>query len=628
MAQATALDTATVAARAERQPAGEGPPARIRRLPLALVNRIAAGEVVERPASAVKELVENAIDAGASRIRVALEGAGRKLILVEDDGHGMAADELALAIERHATSKLADEQLIDIRTLGFRGEALPSIGSVSRLSITSRAPGEPHGWRLACTAGAVAPPAPAAAPLGTQVEVQDLFFNTPARLKFLKSDRRELELVRDIVERLAMAHAGIGFELLADGRRILGLPPASRAERLVALLGREVVANGIELEASRAGEGGEAVLLTGLACLPTLSRNHARQQFLFVNGRPVQDRLLKGALRAAYADLIPHDRQPIAVLFLDVPVDAVDVNVHPAKAEVRFRDAGEVRGLIVGGLKRALAEHGHRASSSVGQAALGRFVPGGTPDAAWGRGQRAASPPAAGLAEAALAWQAPRPGDAAGLDLGAPSVRHAAAPPAGAATADYPLGAACAQLHDTFIVAQTATGLVIVDQHAAHERLVYERFKAALDGGEVKRQVLLIPEVVELDAVARAELVEHTDTLARLGLVLEPFGAAAVVVRETPALLGNPPLARLLDDIAADLARLDAALPLDEALLAVLASMACHGSVRAGRRLGHEEMNALLRDMEATAHSGQCIHGRPTYITLARVDIERLFGRR
>jgi DNA mismatch repair protein MutL len=623
-----APDTMTVAARAERQPAGQGPAARIRRLPDALVNRIAAGEVVERPASAVKELVENAIDAGASRIRIALEGAGRKLILVEDDGHGMAVDELALSIERHATSKLADEQLIDIRTLGFRGEALPSIGSVSRLAITSRAVSEPHGWRLACTAGAVQPPTPAAAPAGTQVEVQDLFFNTPARLKFLKSDRRELELVRDIVERLAMAHAGIGFELLADGRRILGLPPATRAERLAALLGREVVANGIELEAVREDDAGGVVRLGGLACLPTLSRNHARQQFLFVNGRPVQDRLLKGALRAAYADLIPHDRQPIAALFLDVPADAVDVNVHPAKAEVRFKDAGEVRGLIVGGLKRALAEHGHRASSSVGEAALGRFVSGGPSAAAWARGRGAASPPAAGLAEAARAWQAPGPGDAAGLDFGAPSVRHAAAPPAGAALPDYPLGAACAQLHDTFIVAQTTAGLVIVDQHAAHERLVYERFKAALDGGEVRRQVLLIPEVVELDAAARAELLEHTAILARLGLVLEPFGAAAVVVRETPALLGNPPLARLLDDIAADLARLDAALPLDEALLAVLASMACHGSVRAGRRLGHEEMNALLRDMEATAHSGQCIHGRPTYITLARAEIERLFGRR
>jgi DNA mismatch repair protein MutL len=624
-------------AEAEAGPAGEPTAARIRRLPEALVNRIAAGEVVERPASAVKELVENAIDAGARRIRVTLEGAGRRLILVEDDGHGMTRAELLLAVERHATSKLADEQLVAIHTLGFRGEALPSIGSVSRLTLTSRAPGEPHGWRLGCDAGALRPVEPAAAPPGSQVEVLDLFFNTPARLKFLKTDRREVELVRDSVERLAMAHEGVGFELEADGRRLLNLPPVGRAERLAALLGREAVRNGIELEAERDLGDGRALRLSGLACLPTLSRNHARHQFLFVNGRPVQDRLLKGALRAAYADLIPHARQPIACLFLDVPVDAVDVNVHPAKAEVRFRDAGEVRGLIVGGLKRALAAHGHRASSSVGEAALGRFTPG-PGAAAWGGGRPAG--PAAGLAEAATAWQAPdvarrdpAASDLGAFDLGAPSVRQAAADAAPgrdghAAARDHPLGAACAQLHDTFIVAQTRDGLVIVDQHAAHERLVYERMKAALADGAVKRQALLIPEVVELDAAARAELVEHAPTLARLGLVVEPFGDAAVLVRETPAILGNPPVARLLDDVAADLSRLDAALPLEEALLAVLASMACHGSVRAGRRLTPDEMNALLRDMEATAYSGQCIHGRPTYVALARADIERLFGRR
>jgi DNA mismatch repair protein MutL len=637
------------AARAEAAADRPGGPAaaRIRRLPEALVNRIAAGEVVERPASAVKELVENAIDAGAGRIRVTLEAAGRRLILVEDDGHGMTRAELLLAIERHATSKLADEQLVAIHTLGFRGEALPSIGSVSRLTLTSRAPGEPHGWRLRCHAGALQPVEPAATPSGSQVEVLDLFFNTPARLKFLKTDRRELELVRDVVERLAMAHQGVAFELEADGRRLLRLPQATRAERLAALLGREVIQNGIELEAERELGDGRTMRLSGLACLPTLSRNHARHQFLFVNGRPVQDRLLKGALRAAYADLVPHDRQPIACLFLDVPVEVVDVNVHPAKAEVRFRDAGEVRGLIVGGLKRALAEYGHRASSSVGQAALGRFSPApgaGTRDAGtsgagtWGAGSwPAGRPPAAtaGLAEAARAWQAPAAAviEPAGLDLGAPSVRHAtAAPPAGPTgdptARDYPLGAACAQLHDTFIVAQSRDGLVIVDQHAAHERLVYERLKAALARGEVARQAMLIPEVVELDAAARAELVEHAPTLARLGLVVEPFGEAAVLVRETPALLGNPPLPRLLDDLAADLARLEAALPLEEALLAVLASMACHGSVRAGRRLAPDEMNALLREMEATAYSGQCIHGRPTYVTLARADLERLFGRR
>ena len=593
---------------------------RIRRLPEALVNRIAAGEVVERPAAAVKELVENAIDAGAGRIRIGLEGAGRRLILVEDDGTGMRPDELALALERHATSKLLDDQLIDIRTLGFRGEALPSIGSVSRLTLTSRAAGEAHGWRLRCAAGVVQSPEPAAAPVGTQVEVLDLFFNTPARLKFLKSDRREQELVREIVERLAMAQPRIAFELTADGRRLLNLGAGARAERLASLLGREVVANAIEIEAER-----EAARLSGLAALPTLSRNHARQQFLFVNGRPVQDRLLKGALRAAYADLIPGDRQPIAALFLELPVDAVDVNVHPAKTEVRFREAGEVRGLIVGALKRALAEHGQRTSSTVGAAALGRFTSGTGAGGGWrptGERQHAA-----GLGEAATAWQAPTPFELAPFDLGAPSVRPSVAEPA-AVAADYPLGVACAQLHDTYIVAQRRDGLVIVDQHAAHERLVYERMKAALAAGEVQRQALLIPEVVELDAAARARLLERAADLARLGLVLEPFGEAAVLVRETPASLGNPVLPRLLDDVAADLARLDAALPLEQALLGVLASMACHGSVRAGRRLTADEMNALLRDMEATVHSGQCIHGRPTWVALARADLERLFGRR
>jgi DNA mismatch repair protein MutL len=610
------------AADARSEPPGQSAAPRIRRLPDSLVNRIAAGEVVERPAAAVKELVENAIDAGAGRIRIQLEGAGRRLILVEDDGSGMRPGELALAIERHATSKLDDDQLIDIKTLGFRGEALPSIGSVSRLTVTSRAPDEPHGWRLRCNAGALLPLEPAAAPVGTQVEVLDLFFNTPARLKFLKSDRREQELARDIVERLAMAQPGIAFELEAEGKRLLVLPAASRDERLVALLGREVIANGIAIEAER--DGGS---LSGLVGLPTLSRNHARHQFLFVNGRPVQDRLLKGALRAAYADLIPHDRQPIAALFLDLPTDAVDVNVHPAKTEVRFREAGEIRGLIVGALKRALAEHGHRASSSVGAAALGRFTGGGSAAGGWLKGGQG-KPLSAGLAEAATAWQAPTP-----FDLGAPSVRHADPsveqdPTLPSVAADYPLGAACAQLHDTYIVAQSPEGLVIVDQHAAHERLVYERMKTGLAGGDIKRQALLIPEVVELDARARAQLLERSDDLARLGLVLEAFGEAAVLVRETPAILGNPALPRLLDDVAADLGRLDAALPLEEALLRVLASMACHGSVRAGRRLTPGEMNALLRDMEATAHSGQCIHGRPTYIALAKADIERLFGRR
>ncbi len=597
---------------------GEAP--RIRRLPSGLVDRIAAGEVVERPASAVKELVENAVDAGAGRIRVTLEEAGRRAITVEDDGSGMSREELRLAVERHATSKLADEQLIDIRTLGFRGEALPSIASVSRFALTSRTRLEPHGWRLAGAGGRLGETVPAAAPPGTRVEVQDLFFNTPARLKFLKSERRELELAREIVERLALAHPEVGFRLDAGGRRLLDLAPADHDARMTALLGRAVVENAIEILAERDG-----MRLFGLAVLPTLSRNHGRDQHLVVNGRPVQDRLLKGALRAAYADLLPTGRQPVAALFLELPVDAIDVNVHPTKAEVRFQDSGGVRGLLVGALKRALAEHGHRSSTTTGVAALGRFTHAGSASGAgatFGTGWA----PAPGLAETAHHYQAPP-----GLDVGPPSMRsgmrHEDAPDA-AEAADYPLGAACAQVHETYIVTQTRDGIVIVDQHAAHERLVYERLKDALAAGGVARQALLIPEVVTVDAGTRELLLERASDLLSLGLALEPFGADAVLVRETPALIGAAALGTLLHDIAGDLRSLDQALPLEEALLRVVARAACHGSVRAGRRLTPAEMNALLRDMERTPHSGQCIHGRPTSIALGKADIERLFGRR
>ena len=591
----------------------DGPAPRIRRLPSGLVDRIAAGEVVERPASAVKELVENAIDAGAGRIRLTLEEAGRRSITVEDDGSGMSREELRLALERHATSKLDDERLIDIRTLGFRGEALPSIASVSRFALTSRTRREPHGWHLAGAGGRLNEAVPAAAPPGTRVEVLDLFFNTPARLKFLKSERRELELAREIVERLALAHPEVGFRLDAGGRRLLDLAPADHHARMTALLGRAVVENAIEILAERDG-----MRLFGLAALPTLSRNHGRDQHLVVNGRPVQDRLLKGALRAAYADLLPAGRQPVAALFLELPVDAIDVNVHPTKAEVRFRDSGGVRGLLVGALKRALAEHGHRSSTTTGAAALGRFTYTGSASGAVASGRA----PAPGLAEGAHHYQAPP-----GLDVGPPSMRHEDAPPA-AEAADYPLGAACAQVHETYIVTQTRDGIVIVDQHAAHERLVYERLKAALASGGVARQALLIPEVVTVDAGTRDLLLERADDLLPLGLVLEPFGAEAVLVRETPALVGSASMAELLHDIAGDLGSLDQALPLEEALLRVVARAACHGSVRAGRRLTPAEMNALLRDMERTPHSGQCIHGRPTSIALGKADIERLFGRR
>ncbi len=608
-----------MAARAESSdPPAPGQAPRIRRLPPGLVNRIAAGEVVERPASAVKELVENAIDAGATRVRVTLEEAGRRAITVEDDGSGMSRAELELAVERHATSKLLDEQLVDIRTLGFRGEALPSIASVSRLTLTSRTASEAHGWRLAGDGGRLGAPEPAAAPAGTRVDVLDLFFNTPARLKFLKSERRELELAREIVERLALAHPEVGFRLEAGGRRLIDLAPADRDTRLAALLGRPVVENAIEIAAER-----DLMRLFGLAVLPTLSRNHGQDQHLVVNGRPVQDRLLKGALRAAYADLLPANRQPIAALFLELPTAMVDVNVHPTKAEVRFRDSGEVRGLIVGALKRALAEHGHRSSTTTGTAALGKFTPGNSPAGGSGTAwPRPVAPPAAGLAEEAQRYQAPP-----GLDIGPPSMRHGDAPPA-VEEAEFPLGAACAQVHETYIVAQTKDGIVIVDQHAAHERLVYERMKKALAAGGVARQALLIPEVVTVDARTRELLLERAADLLPLGLVLEAFGSEAVLVRETPALIGTDSVAVLLQDIAGDLANLDQALPLEEALLKVVARAACHGSVRAGRRLTPAEMNALLRDMERTPHSGQCIHGRPTSIALGKADIERLFGRR
>ncbi len=611
-----------MAARAESsEPTAQGPAPRIRRLPPGLVNRIAAGEVVERPASAVKELVENAIDAGATRVRVTLEEAGRRAITVEDDGSGMTRAELELAVERHATSKLQDEQLVDIRTLGFRGEALPSIASVSRLTLTSRTANEAHGWRLAGDGGRLRAPEPAAAPPGTRVDVLDLFFNTPARLKFLKSERRELELAREIVERLALAHPGIGFRLEAGGRRLLDLAPAGREARLAALLGRPVVENAIEIAAER-----DLMRLFGLAVLPTLSRNHGQDQHLVVNGRPVQDRLLKGALRAAYADLLPANRQPIAALFLELPTQAVDVNVHPTKAEVRFADSGEVRGLIVGALKRALAEHGHRSSTTTGTAALGKFTHGDGLAGGHGNGggswSRPPIPPAPGLAEEAQRYQAP-----AGLDIGPPSMRHGDAAPS-AEEADFPLGAACAQVHETYIVAQTKDGIVIVDQHAAHERLVYERMKKALAEGGVARQALLIPEVVTVDARTQELLLERAADLVPMGLVLEAFGSEAILVRETPALIGTASVAALLHDIAGDLLSLDQALPLEEALLKVVARAACHGSVRAGRRLAPAEMNALLRDMERTPHSGQCIHGRPTSIALGKADIERLFGRR
>ena len=585
----------------------------IRRLPESVANRIAAGEVVERPASVVKELVENAIDAGATRIEVALAAGGLALIQVSDDGCGMAAEELPLALERHATSKLVDEQLTLITTLGFRGEALPSIASVSRLRLASRTAAMSEAWALEIDGGEAGEPLPAPGGTGTRVEVRDLFYKVPARLKFLRSERTEADAAEEMVRRLALARPDLAFSFTVDGRQAFRAEPAGELfadallHRLATVMGREFVANAIELDAER-----EGIRLAGYVGLPTFSRRDARHQHLFVNRRPVQDRLLKQALRAAYSDLLFHDRQPVAALFLELPPELVDVNVHPAKAEVRFREAGLVRGLVIGALKRALAEHGHR-SAAASDSVLGAFRPGGTP--------APASRP--GLAEPGAGWQ---PGLLqAALAIGAPSARAGDEPPP---TAEhYPLGAARAQLHRSWILAETEVSLILVDQHAAHERIVYERLKAELRQGGVKRQALLLPEVVELEPIEQRSLLAQAAELAELGLVVEPFGAGAVLVREVPALLGEVAVATLVRDLAADLAAGEAP-GLAAALETVLAGIACHGSVRAGRRLSLDEMNALLRQMEATPFSGQCNHGRPTYIELQRADVERLFGRR
>ena len=599
----------------------------IRLLPDGVINRIAAGEVVERPASAVKELVENAIDAGAVNIEVRVSAGGRALIQVSDDGHGMSHDDLTLAIARHATSKLPrDNDLSNIATLGFRGEALPSIAAVSRLEISSRQAGGENAWMLSVEGGVAGAPVPAARSSGTTVSVRDLFFATPARLKFLKTERTELGHINDILSRLAMARPDIGFALLDNGREVLRAPAGAdlldnRLARLALIIGRDFSENAVEVKAER-----EGVHLTGYAGLPTYNRATARQQYLFVNGRPVRDRLLAGAVRGAYHDFLGGGRHPVLALFVEISPDAVDVNVHPAKTEVRFRDTGVVRGLIVGSLKRALAEAGHRAATTVSHAALGAVRPGDgsfqpSLPAHGGASRetypRASAPAMRGLSDVASTYQAP---------LATPTGEVAEeAPEAGE---DFPLGAARGQVHGTYIVAQTTDGIVIVDQHAAHERLVYEQMKAALNSGGVARQMLLLPEVVELEESAVARLVARQQELGELGLVLEGFGPGAVIIRETPAMLGEGDVQNLVRDLAEELAEFGETVALKEKLSEVCCSMACHGSVRAGRRLKAAEMNALLRQMEATPHSGQCNHGRPTYVELKLADIERLFGRR
>lgn len=619
----------------------------IRRLSPETVNRIAAGEVVERPASAVKELVENALDAGATRIDVTIEGGGLTRVVVEDDGCGMDRETLGTAIERHATSKLpigADgaDDLLNIASMGFRGEALPSIGSVARLTITSQGEELTEAWELKVEGGASSGPRPAA-PLGrqgTRVEVADLFYATPARLKFLKSERAETTAVADVIKRLALSRADVGFFLTSEGRSRLSAPretaadPAeARKARLSSILGGDFGDNALAIDQER-----EGVRLTGFASLPTYNRGSNQHQFLFVNGRPVKDKLLVGAVRGAYQDFLARDRHPVVALYVDLPPGQVDVNVHPAKAEVRFRDSGLVRGLIVGALRHALAGAGHRASTTVSGYALGRARPEGAtaapplaraggwssrPSAAWEQSlSQDYAGPASNLTPGMSARVEPdyesEPGGAPPSD-GAPPRTEAP---------DWPLGVARAQVHSTYVIAQTEDGLVIVDQHAAHERLVYERMKQQIAATGVARQALLVPEIVELDEAEARHVLDRAEELAELGLIIEPFGPGALAVRETPALLKKLDVQGLIRDLADELAEYDEALSLKEKLEEVVGTMACHGSVRAGRRLTGEEMNALLREMEATPHSGQCNHGRPTYVELKLADIERLFGRR
>ena len=656
---------------------------KILQLDEATINKIAAGEVVERPASVVKELVENAIDAGASRIEVITEGGGKNLIRVSDDGIGMTRQDLALAIQRHCTSKLDPDDLMDIRHLGFRGEALPSIGAVARLTIQTRHQSEPHAWEISVEGGRESPAKPTARTEGTRIEVSDLFFSTPARLKFLKSDRAENAAISDVIKRVALANPAIRFTLTGSDRSRLDyascIGPDAHLVRMGQVMGKVMGKafrnNAVEIDALR-----DTVRLTGFAGLPTLNRANSLQQFVFVNGRPVKDKMIMGAIRGAYSDFLAGGRYPLTVLFLDLDPHQVDVNVHPTKADVRFRDPQHVRGLVVGAIRQALMGAGHRASTTGGTDTLAAMRPDGmrktdiaenwhaqssgqgtvrggesTPSNAygpqphqpknldWDWRQSSYAP-----AEAASATS-----DTVSLDLEERSQSDFASPPSAmperqgrmvdltAPSADArasdsaldpeklarPLGAARAQIHENYILAQTEDGMVIVDQHAAHERLVYERLKKSIAEKGVARQGLLIPHVVDLDEDDVARLQEASEELNKLGLTLEAFGPGAVAVREIPAILGKPDLNRLVRDIADDLAEWDKANRIEEKILYVAATMACHGSVRSGRRLKVEEMDALLREMEATPHSGQCNHGRPTYVELKLTDIERLFGR-
>lgn len=596
----------------------------IRQLGESVINRIAAGEVVERPASAVKELVENALDAGSRRIDVQYADGGKTLIRVVDDGHGIASSDLPLALSRHATSKIDGGDLLNIHTFGFRGEALPSLGAVGRLSITSRVEAE-GGARISVTGGRQDDPVPAALNGGTVVELRDLFFATPARLKFLRSDRAEGQAILDVVKRLAMAEPKVGFTLRdvsrgGEGRLVLRTDPEtgdftnSLRGRLACILGPDFTDNAVPVDFSR-----EGLRLTGFAALPTYSRGRAVAQYFFVNGRPVLDRTLFGALRAAYSDFLSRDRHPVTALFIDCNPQMVDVNVHPSKAEVRFRNPASARSLIVSGLRSALTDAGHRASTTVADATL-----------------EAIRPESDGHARVYQMDMSPRPAFPRRQETSDPLFEESVTisgrieevePAAVDEASSNPLGAARAQIHENYIIAQTGDGLVIVDQHAAHERLVYEKLKGQMAGQRVASQALLIPEIVEMSEENASLLLEVADDLAQLGLVIERFGGNALAVRETPAILGATDAAAMLQDVLDELSDLGDSTAVKERIDAVLSRMACHGSLRSGRRMGAEEMNALLREMEATPHSGQCNHGRPAYVELKLKDIERLFGR-
>ncbi len=596
----------------------------IRQLSETLINQIAAGEVIERPASAAKELIENALDAGATRIEIATAGGGKTLLRVTDNGCGMAPADLEMAIRRHCTSKL-ETDLIDIRTLGFRGEALPSIGSVAKLSLLSRTAEAREGAEISVTGGKVVPVRPAAANRGTVVEVRDLFFATPARLKFLKSEKAEASAISDVVRRMAIAFPHVRFVLSGSDRTTLEFPATGtdRLARIAQVLGRDFRDNAIEIDAAR-----EDVRLTGFAGVPTFNRGNSLNQFAFVNGRPVQDKLIWSALRAAYAETIPHGRYPVAVLAIDIDPALVDVNVHPAKSDVRFRDPGLVRGLIIGAIREALAREGDRASTTGASGLMRAFRPEAPrPATPW-------TPSASPYRPFEAAMAAPLRAQQAGFaEFAAPSARSEPAfAPSDAIGEEmspqrHPLGAARAQLHENYIVAQTEDGLVIVDQHAAHERLVFEAMREALHARAVPAQALLIPEIVDLPEDDCDRLVCHAEEFAKLGLGIERFGPGAIAVRETPAMLGEMDAAGLIRQLADELAEWDTASGLKAKLEYLAATMACHGSVRSGRRMRPEEMNALLRQMEATPGSGQCNHGRPTYIEIKLSDIERLFGR-